>query len=263
MTLTTRMVAAVSLMGAAVVGAPALATAGSPRQSTPPPAMDGTARLYELTENMKLALRGKPHVPAANRRLATSALTGVASPGSPLCPKPEFQSGALGCAINVQGKDDISIVNGLGTFGGAFATVVHGDNPVDGPEMVVLRGEFRGQMDFEPAIRRQIPYGTVVGRVKATGGRGTEFTGVFRLPFAGNVLVEVAPGVSMTLREIFCPGDPANPLADELYGGFDLKYLDTALHPTTGKQEPNGKCIDILPNELSLGTPLVRFDIEF
>jgi hypothetical protein len=66
----------------------------------------------------------------------------------------------------------------------------------------------------------------------------------------------------MTLREIFCPNTPANPLAP-MYGGFDLKYLDTSVNPNTGKHEPNGNCLDIQPNELSLGAPLVRFDVKF
>jgi len=135
---------------------------------------------------------------------------------------------------------------------------------VDGPEAVVLRGEFKGQMDFSPAILHQIPFGTVVGKVKPTRGLRTDFTGVFRLPFAGNfeTEVEVAPGVNMTLtlRQIFCPATPnPNPFADILYGGIDLAYLDNVDAAGT----PAGRCLDIQPNELSLGAPLVRFDISF
>jgi hypothetical protein len=44
-----------------------------------------------------------------------------------------------------------------------------------------------------------------------------------------------------------------------MYGGFDLAYLDNVDAATT----PSGRCLDIQPNELSLGTPLVRFDIDF
>ena len=262
MKLTTRMVAALSLMGFAVAGVPAMASAKSAKSTPPPPASEGTATLYELTENMKVVQRHKRRVPVS-RRIATSALTGVASPGSPLCPVPKFQSGPLGCAINVQGMDNISLLTGLGTFEGDFSTVVQGDNPVDGPEAVVLRGEFSGQMNFAPAILHQIPFGTVVGTVRADRGRKTDFTGVFRLPFAGNIEteIEVAPGVKMTftLRQLFCPATPEpNPDAD-LYGGFDLAYLDNVEAATT----PAGKCLDIQPHELSLGAPLVRFDISF
>jgi hypothetical protein len=261
---TTRVVAVLSLMGLAVAGAPAGASAGNPLAATPAPSFQGTATLYELTENMKVVQRHKRHrrLPVS-RRIATSALTGVAEVGTPLCPIPEFASGPAGCAINVQGKDNISLSTGLGTFEGDFATVIQGDNPVDGPEATVLRGEFRGQMDFSPAILLEIPFGTVTGKVKGNRGRSTDFTGVFRLPFAGNfpTEIEVAPGmkITLTLRQLFCPATPdPNPNAG-LYGGIDLAYLDNVEAATT----PAGKCLDIQPHELSLGAPLVRFDISF
>jgi hypothetical protein len=242
---TTKRVAAIlSLLGVAVVGAPAMASAGG-------------ATLYELTENMKLVQRNPKHGTPVGRRIATSAITGVATVGTPLCPIPEFQSGPAGCAVNVLASDDVSLLTGLGTLTGDFTTVVQGDNPVDGPEAVVQRGEFSGQMDFSPAILRQIPFGTVVGKVKAAGTRRrTDFTGVFRLPFAGNFEV---PGTGMTLRQIFCPLSPTpNPNAALFYGGVDLAYLDF-----DDNNAPNGHCLNIEPNELSLGVPLVRFDISF
>jgi hypothetical protein len=246
---TKRMVAILGLVGVALAGEPAMASAE-------------TATLYELTENLKLLPRPQ-RGQAVTRRIATSALTGVAQLGTPLCPIPEFQSGPAGCAINALGKDNISLVTGLGTFAGDVTTVVQGDNPVDGPEAVVLRGHFGGRMDFSPAILHQIPFGTVTGRLQAGRGRETTFTGVFRLPFAGNIEteIEVAPGVkiTLTLRQLFCPATPdPNPNA-VLYGGFDLAYLDNVEAATT----PTGRCLDIQPTELSLGAPLVRFDIEF
>lgn len=252
---TKQMVAILALLG--VTGAPGVARAGS-------------ATLYELTENMKLVQRhdrSSPRakrVPSSARRVATAAIAGTAKPGTPLCPLWEYETGPAGCAVNVHGGDDISLTTGLGTLQGHFSTVIQGDNPVDGPEMVVLTGEFRGQMDFSPAILRQIPFGTVTGTVKATGSRKpSDFTGVFRLPFAGNVEteVEVMPGVTMTLtlRQIFCPLSPTpNPYASSSYGGFDLAYLDF-----DEENKPNGYCLDIQPIELSLGAPLVRFDVKF
>jgi hypothetical protein len=255
-----RMVTIMSLLSIAVAGVPAMASGENRTTPTTAPSLGAT--LYELTENMKVVERHRRRHPV-NRRIATSALTGVAELGTPLCPIPEFQSGPAGCAINVLGKDNVSLVTGLGTFEGDFATVIQGDNPVDGPEAVVLRGEFRGDMDFSPAILHQIPFGTVTGRVRPDRGRRTDFTGVFRLPFAGNIEteVEVAPGVKvkLTLRQLFCPATPdPNPYA-ELYGGFDLAYLDNVEAATT----PAGKCLDIQPHELSLGAPLVRFDVSF
>jgi hypothetical protein len=273
MTLTTRMVAVAGLMSMALSGFPAAAMAGAKRPNGPSdeasgPAVQTTATLYELTENMKVVQRNKRKI-TLTRRVASSALTGLGSPGSPLCPSPDLQSGPAGCAVNVQGRDNISLLTGLGTFSGDFATVIQGDNPVDGPEAVVLRGEFSGQMDFSPAILQEIPFGTVRGLVRPHRGRRTDFFGVFRLPFAGNieVEVEVQPGVKMMLplRQIFCPLSPTpNPYA-EFYGGFDLAYLDTDVveTPDGPRHVPNGKCLDIQPHELSLGAPLVRFDVTF
>jgi hypothetical protein len=251
--ITKRVAAILGLLGVAIVGAPAMASADSTT------CVAGSTCLYELTENMKLVQRNHKQGTPVSRRIATSAISGVAAPGTPLCPVAEFQSGPAGCAVNVLGSDNISLVTGLGTLTGNFTTVVQGDNPVDGPEAVVLKGEFSGQMDFSPAILQQIPFGTVVGKVKTDGvRRRSDFTGVFRLPFAGNFAMEVAPGFKMTLRQIFCPLSPTpNPNA-VFYGGVDLAYLDF-----DDKNVPNGHCLDIQPNELSLGAPLVRFDISF
>ena len=252
---TIRMAAILGLLGVAVVGAPTLASAGG-------------ATLYELTENMKLVQRNHKHRPPVTRRVATSAITGFAEPGTPLCPKTKFEIDGA-CAVNVLGSDDISLLTGLGTINGDFTTVVQGDNPVDGPEAVVLKGEFRGQMDFSPAILGRVtktpfgeiviphPYGTVVGIVKPARGRRDDFTGVFRLPFAGNA--ELVPGTGVTLRQVLCPATPnPNPNA-ELFDGFDLVYLDNVKAAGTAE----GRCLDIQPNELSLGAPLVRFNVDF
>lgn len=243
-TRTSRLVAVIGLAGLVLAGTATTAGAGS-------------ARFYELTENMKVVTSTK-HGQTMSRRTAMAALTGVAEVGTPLCPDKKFASGPGGCAVNVIGTDDVSLVTGLGMLAGTSTTVIQGDNPVDGPEAVVLHGSFTGWMDFSPAIVHQVPYGTVVGRLTGGNRRPTPFSGVFRLPFAGNVEVEVAPGYTRTLRQIFCPLSPEpNPYAP-MYGGWDLAYLDF-----TGESEPNGRCLDIQPTELSLGTPLVRFDIEF
>lgn len=246
---TKQMVAMLALL--AVSGAPGVASAGG-------------ATLYELTENMKLVPR-KPHDrPPAGRRIATAAIFGVAAPGTPLCPVPEFQSGPAGCAVNVLGSDNISLTTGLGTLQGQFSTVIQGDNPVDGPEAVVLKGQFQGQMDFSPAILNQIPFGTVTGKVMAQGSsKPATFTGVFRLPFAGNATTEIevqGVQITITLRQLFCPATPAaDPELTEMYGGIDLVYLDNVEAVT----KPDGRCLNIQPNELSLGAPLVRFDVKF
>jgi hypothetical protein len=245
--MTSKLITVVSVASLALAAIPAVASAGN-------------ATLYELTENMKVMTgttrRGKPS--PEPRRVATAALTGVAAIKTPLCPDEKFASVPGGCAVNVTGMDNISLVTGFGTLAGTFTTVVQGDNPVDGPESVVLTGAFTGQMDFSPAIVNQIPYGTVVGHVASGKGKSAPFTGVFRLPFAGNVEVEAAPGYKLSLRTIFCPLSPTpNPYAP-MYGGYDLAYLDF-----DAEGRPNGQCLDIQPTELSLGAPLVRFDVKF
>ena len=241
--MTSKLVAVVGLASLALAGAPAVASAGG-------------ATLYELTENMKIVTSTR-HGKSTSRRTAMSALTGVAAVNTPLCPDASFASGPGGCAVNVIGMDDVSLVTGQGTLAGTFTTVVQGDNPVDGPEAVVLSGAFTGLMDFSPAIVHQTPYGSVTGRI-AAGRKSAPFTGIFRLPFAGNVPVEVSPGYFLTLRQIFCPASPTpNPYAP-MYGGYDLAYLDF-----DAEGQLNGQCLDIQPTELSLGAPLVRFDVKF
>jgi hypothetical protein len=136
----------------------------------------GGATLYELTENMKLnGLKDG----SAERRLATSALSGSADAGTPLCP---FPAGSKPCSINAMGSDDIDVGTGLGGFKGTVTTVVQGDNPTDGPEYVVLRGKFHGKMDFSPALVQGQPYGTVTGEM-SINGNSYKFTGTFYLPF--------------------------------------------------------------------------------
>jgi hypothetical protein len=210
------------------------------------------ATLYELTEDMSFLLdRGHKH------RSALSALTGSAAVGTPLCPASLvalLNPGAAACTVHATGSDDIDMGTGTGPFKGKFTVVVQGDNAVDGPELVVMKGNFVGDMDFSPAILRGIPYGTVTGVLKSGPDRFS-FSGVFRLPFAGNYAGPETGGA--TLRQLFCPLTPApNPYAP-IFGGYDLAYVDTS------NGAPNGSCIAIMPNELSLGTPLVRFEITF
>jgi hypothetical protein len=243
--MTFRMIAVVGVASLALAWTPSTAGAGGAK-----------ATLYELTESMQIVEQNKKNTRTTNR-VAIAVLGGVAGVGSPLCPDPKFANGAGGCSVVVVGSDDINLATGLGTIKGSFGTQVQGDNPVDGAESTVLTGSFTGNMDFSPAILHQVPYGTVRGSV-STGKKVTPFTGVFRLPFAGNVEVEVAPGVKLTLRQIFCPLSPTPNPYTSMYGGWDLAYLD---FDASGAQ--NGQCLDVQPTELSLGTALVRFDVSF
>jgi len=220
------------------------------------PAAAADVTLYEVTENMQLLFR--PHW--GTSRVASSTLTGRAAVGSPLCPAAlvaAYNPGATSCAVNVNGSDNIDVRTGQGTFGGTLTVVVQGDNAADSPELVVMSGSFQGKMDFAPALVNGVPYGSVVGTLKLSKKQkdAMPFTGVFRLPFAGNYAGADTGGV--TLRQIFCPLTPvANPYA-MLYDGWDLAYISTS------DGQPNGRCLDIYPSEMSLGAPLVRFELTF
>jgi hypothetical protein len=232
----------------------ALALAGVASVGNPRASMAADVTLYELTENMSIRLDD------GNRyRKATAALTGWAALGTPLCPVSlvaALNPGAKACIVNATGSDNIDTRSGRGDFRGNLTVVVHGDNPVDAPELVVMKGSFRGDMDFAPALVNGVPYGTVAGEMRLSKDKARyPFTGVFRLPFAGNYAGPETGGA--TLRQVFCPlTSGSNPYA-ALFDGYDLAYIGTS------NGAPNGTCIDISPKETSLGTSLVRFELTF
>jgi hypothetical protein len=182
---------------------------------------------------------------------------GFARPGTPLCSveiatstaaATALQDAETRCTINATGSDVVSLRTGQGTVHGRLTVVIQGDNLVDSPELIVTSGQFKGVMDFSPAIVHQIPFGVVEGEVTLDHGPSIPFRATFRLPFDGAQLVQGVP-----LRDLFCPGSSPNP---HLWGA-DIKYLGTE------GGVPNGQCIDVLPGELALGFPTVRFDIDF
>jgi hypothetical protein len=193
-------------------------------------ALAQSAQLYELTENMKLVSKGQP------RRTATSELMGFADVGTPLCPSAVFAGGGTRCTINATGSDNVSLVTGLGTLSGRFAVVVQGDNPVDSPEFVVMRGNFRGKIDFGFVLTAG--FGTVTGTFTSDAGQRIPFSGTFRVPFA----IDVTTGQK-------CLPSAANPACVPMY---------TNLDPTVPSP-----VVPVQPNEYSLGYPTVRFDIQF
>jgi hypothetical protein len=204
------------------------------------------AQLYELTENMRLVNEDFVH------RTATSQLMGSARHGTALCPDDLLQQlvakGVIAavpdtCAVNATGSDDISLVTGTGSFTGRYTIVVQGDNPVDGPELVVGRGTFSGAMDFSPAILNKVPLGHVVGKLKADGrDDGVPFTGTFRLPFVLPVCSDGQPAATGTCNP---PAVLTENVTPPLYLGDDFAP------------------ILVQPEELSLGEPTVRFEITF
>ena len=242
-------VAAVALVALAVGGVPA--TAGS-----------GGARLYEMTENMKLT-KGK-----FERRKATSQLIGTADAGTPLCPKELlaiYAPGAATCTINAEGADSISLGTGLGPFSGNYTVAVQGDNNTDSPEFVIARGTFKGNMDFSPAILMGIPLGHVEGKVTDLATRKqTPFHGTFRLPF-------VIAGV--TANGAACTQGPKNPACVPVNDAFFFGALPTPLNPmerydlTTATRPlyllDDGNVVPVGPSEFGGGWAAVKFEISF
>jgi hypothetical protein len=238
--MTNRLVAAVGLIGLTISGVP---TAGDA----------ATATLYELTENMRLDALATPSL-----RTASAALQGTAATGTPICPAALVQLlGSLGlptgstCTITAFAEDAITLSTGSGTFDGSFAVVVNADNPVDGPELVVMTGSFGAGMQIlvdangNPLPLIQITDGTVtptdvlgvpvpfVG-LYFTGFTAemfspAPFTGLFRLPFAMHDDRKVRPQRN----------------ADAFYLGDD------------------GELIKLQRNEMSLGYATVRVEIAF
>ena len=198
------------------------------------------AHVYELTESAKFILRGR-----RPSETSTSEFMGFVEPGTPPCPDafaapvrvlPLDANGhpQRKCVVNMTGMDRISLVTGLGPISGRF-TVVTADeiNPtqIDAPETVVMRGTFRGQIDFSPALQvPPLPYGTVTGHLMSDEGERVEFFGVFLLPFE-------AAGV-------------------DVYLGYTL------LSPELQVQL-SGTVVPVQPYERALQYPTARFDLYF
>jgi hypothetical protein len=154
------------------------------------PLITADAGLYEVMESMTLGGSGNVI------RRATASLTGWVKGGTPICPS---SLGLAFCTVNVIASDTVRIDTGKGTVSGDFSVVVpcppfcnKGDNPVDGPEITVLSGTLRGDIDLGPAYLQGIPIGNFTGSLQGSGTKGGpldrlivrgSFTGTFRLPF--------------------------------------------------------------------------------
>jgi hypothetical protein len=163
--------------------APTLASAQPPAWAAPLELAPGSdATLYEATENMRLTRRGS----LAQFRKATSELMGVVRRGSPLCPV--VAPGTGHCTVNATGHDTIDLTTGLGTLHGSLTVVVQDTNLVDSPEVVVMKGTFKGTIDFTPTIvgvpptLERLPFGTATARLVVDGVGRIPFTGTFRQP---------------------------------------------------------------------------------
>jgi hypothetical protein len=242
----------------ATVGLATLALAGMPTL-----AMAGGARLYEMTENMKLTKGGK-----FERRKATSELIGTADVGTALCPAELvaiYAPGAKTCTVNATGSDNISLGTGRGPFQGTYTVVVQGDNNADSPEFVIAKGVFTGKMDFAPAILMGIPLGHVTGKITDIATmKTTPFTGTFRLPFviagvtaAGGVCTPSPKDATcFPVNDAFFFGGAATPLQP-----MERYDLTTATRPLY--MSDDGSVVPVGSSEFGGGWAAVKFEINF
>ncbi len=195
---------------------------------------DANAVLYEVTENLKL----KPL--ASGHRIATSALMGTVNAGTSICPDllAEYL-GVTACSLNAMGSSNVSLADGKGRFEGTFEVVINtpDTNPVDGPELVILRGTFHGRIDFSAALfgpdgvpksGDELPIGFLTnGRWNAKGVEGGFLAGV-----------HARGTLTGTFRQ------PVGTVANAFY------FTGIGFVP-------------VQPNERSLGEPTVRMEIKF
>lgn len=202
------------------------------------------AVVFEVTETMKL--RGPAPTVGEGRRMATAALMGMIPVGTPLCPTEltaTFQ-GLTHCGVSVVASNNIDLSTGMGPVSGKFAVVVPGDNPDDGPELVVFRGTLRARIDLSLAVSETAPLGAlqqgtwtgtgVVGPFAGTTLKGDLF-GTFRLP-------RFIPALGKVVYLVPSPDDAAGctPVPVDLVGCVPM---------------------EVQAHERSLGVPTVRLEL--
>lgn len=212
-------------------------------------AAEPNAVLYEVTENLRL--RQLMH----NQRVATAVLSGTVAAGTAVCPAEIALAYQVPyCVLTATATDRIDIATGKGPVSGTYRVHVQGDNPVDGAELVVLEGTWRGEINLAMALLGQdgipntgdeLPLGTLEnGRWDARGVRGGplqalraagKLDGRFRLPFVMGY-----------------------PLGCEVVGGPSACYgFSSPLY--LGEAGP----VEVAPNEYSIGVPTVKLEITF
>jgi hypothetical protein len=226
------------------------------------PAADAT--LYELTENMKLDNLANP-----TERKAMAALQGTAQIGTSLCP-----AGLIGllqyfqlvtvpqpCAVTAVGRDVVDLATGSGALEGEFAVVVNADNAVDGPELVVMEGTFRGDMQLQVDMSTTPPSPLPLITIPCT----TDNPSV-----CGTLTPTTVFGVPIGALESYFGLNPAD-FAPAPFGGvFRLPFVivdGKRDKPKKGSpamyMNDAGGSFPVTNDERSLGMPTVRVEINF
>jgi hypothetical protein len=204
------------------------------------------AVLHEVTETMKF-LGSKPKQGESTSRQATAALMGEIQLGSVLCPTVLAQTypGLTSCGIVAYASSNVLLATGVGSVSGMFSVTVQGDNAVDGPELVIARGNLGGQIDLSSAMFRRTPVGFLQGQWSATGAEGSPLQGKklagtlrgeFRLPFVFGLPVGC-----------LYDGDPT-----DCFFVSGPSYLGN-----------DGVPFDLGPEHYSLKVPTVKLDLWF
>jgi len=232
--------------------------------ATPGNAPAADATLYELTENMKLDNLANP-----TERKAMAALQGTAQIGTSLCPAEligllqyfGLVTTPQPCAVTAVGRDVVDLATGSGALEGEFAVVVNADNAVDGPELVVMEGTFRGnmqlQMDMSTTPPTPLPLITIPCTTTEPSTCGTLTpTTVFGVPIAA-------------LGDYFGL-DPAAFAAAPFGGVFRLPFIIVDGKRDKPKKaapalymDDSGGTFPVADDERSLGMPTVRVEINF
>jgi hypothetical protein len=168
----------------------ALALIAPASLTTLPPkahAADGT--LYEVSEAIDLNAKGQ----GRGFKSSEATLTGTIKSGTPLCPVwLTAELGSDSCWLVVRARGGADDTTGVGPVIGTIFVLAERLNAVDAPELKILSATFEGQLDLSPAFFRSVPRGTITGKYKAKGERGSildgframgTFQGVLRLPF--------------------------------------------------------------------------------
>jgi hypothetical protein len=186
---------------------------------TPPPAASA-ATVYEVAEWGFLRGKYKPR-----SRQATATLVGTVEAGAPICPKTDAMTP---CNLTILASDDVSLTTGYGPAEGEFFVLKQDDNPVDGPEFIVLEGRLvNAVINLAPAFFQGVPVGYLCGQWETTS-KGSRLrgkvTGMFQLPF---VFPPAIPAPSYVVNPALFPNagccEPISAPAEQSLGAYTVR----------------------------------------
>jgi hypothetical protein len=199
------------------------------------------AVFYELTETMT-------YNATTNTRKGEGALAGEAKRGTPLCPQALMDALVAGgvirrpsarCYVTAYGADALApllneagqVVTWMGPLQATIAVKVQGDNPIDAPEAIVMTGKLEGQLWVADENMRLLG---IAGSFVADLPDGTTAAPV---PFSGKVRL---------------------PFVKDEDGRHRRPWKERAFY-----LRDDGKLERVQDDEMSLGRPTARFELNF